>query len=1612
MQSPGASSSLPQKSSAMFYPTITFLLWAMLLFRPATLPQEPAPFAPDQMPAFVSGDSTVYHTLANRLAEDRAGHHHEKLYLQLDRTFFTPGSTVWFKAYLRNASDLMPAVGSQILHVQLLDPRGAVLQEKKILAFDGTAAGDFMLYNTMPGGVYKIKAWTNWMLNTEEAFEREITLQKTVLPNVNLRLEFERKGLGPGDEAVARFDALALNNQPIAGRDIRFTVSLDGKEYQTGTVKTDATGRAWVRFRLPESLDTPDGLLNLQLEHDGRPEAISRPVPILLNRVDLQFFPEGGEMVAGIPTRLGFKAVNEFGKPSDVSGRILDSKGRQVARFESFHNGMGACDLVPQAGERYTAKLTQPVGNVQVFSLPPCRPEGYTLRLLERGAKTLRFEIAGSRPAKVFLAGAVRDQLFFFRECRLADQATTVEVPIESLPPGIASFTLFDEQTQGLAERLVFVNRDRGLQIDIQPDKPQYLPREKVRLNLRVRDGNGTPVQGQFSLAVVDEKMLSYADDKQGHILASLLLEQDVKGKIDEPNFYFDAAEPKADQALDFLLMTQGWRRFCWKKSHLQQYQTPPEMTVLSGQFLKSNKAPWAGRKVQLAPNGPETTTDKNGRFEFKNIDLSQYAYLIFPNGRYLPVYDYQQNLVVYADGQTSRYQTWSVPDATGATTLFGNVTDELGEPLIGVSVAVLNHNKVVKGLITNIDGRFEAQIKPGEYDIRFSYTGYNPSYVNGFEVKAGARTCLNVSLETGAPLSEVAILSERSAIATDKTAGGQTLTAEQIKNLPTRDINAIVTDDAPPIDGGDIMIKSGRSSSTVYYIDGIRVSPAVAEDERKTADIDDLPAGVPADFSNEKELAESVVIMDYKVPIIQKDKTQTGATFTADQIEPRSFAEAKPMPSRPYYDQRRKLRFDQPRDFYAPRYDQGSNDAARSDFRYTLYWNPSVRTDASGKASVEFYTSDAITNFRATLEGISSSGLAGRAEHKFFVEKPVNVQVKTPPYVISGDVLRLDLAVGNKTNHAVSGVVDLNVPAHFKCRNNPPAEVSLAPGETRVIPVEYEIGQSDSTTDALHIRFRVPDAGEDAVELHIPTLDRGYPVKAVMSGQSAQNAFNLKLNDPEEGTLRITLNGYPNALEEVLKGMERMLNQPCGCFEQVSSSNYPNLLVLDLLRQSNRSNPEIETRANAMLASGYQQLAAYECKNGGFDWWGRDPAHEGLTAYGIMEFVDMKRVYPVDQGLIDRSVNWLLSRRDGNGGWKRREDWHGWQSDGVIGAYIAWAVCEAGYGNKFMPEINAAYKDAIQSDDPYRLALLANAMLIIKDPRANELLTRLLKKQEENGAWTGTSHSVTYSSGEGFRVETTSLAALALMKEGKHAAPLAKAMQYIAGAKNEYGYGSTQSTVLALKALTTFARQGAEQDADSRMIVQIDGKRVIEQPFSTRDARRLEIKGLERYVTGENARVEVFFEGGKAVLPFDLEVQYASRMPRNASNCPLAFSTTLENNHVTVGQTVRLSALLRNDGTSLAASPMVVVGIPAGLSLQPWQLKKLMDEKKCDFYEIWDGFAVFHFERLGPGEQRRLDLDLRADLAGSFEAPASQAFLYYQNEQRVWSKPERVVIE
>jgi len=495
------------------------------------------------------------------------------------------------------------------------------------------------------------------------------------------------------------------------------------------------------------------------------------------------------------------------------------------------------------------------------------------------------------------------------------------------------------------------------------------------------------------------------------------------------------------------------------------------------------------------------------------------------------------------------------------------------------------------------------------------------------------------------------------------------------------------------------------------------------------------------------------------------------------------------------------------------------------------------------------------------------------------------------------------------------------------------------------------------------------------------------------------------------EGSLVAKLQVYPNTLDEVMKGMESMLRMPGGCFEQTSSSNYPNLLVLDYLRETGTSMPTIETQAKEYLDVGYKRLVGYESPSGGLDWWGRDPGHEALSAYGLMEFVDMQRVYDVDQALIDRTAKWLLSRKDGKGSWtKNQHALHSWAVAEVTDAYIVWAMTEAGYAKEITKELDKSYQDAIKSEDPYMMALITNALFKANDKRAELLVNELVKLQKKDGSFVGLTSSVTNSTGQSLMVETSSLAVLGMLQTKKYSKEIQMALKAIQGGKNYYGYGSTQGTVLALKAMLQQAKNSKKTSEAGELVVSVNGKKVHSIVYTAEQTEIL-IPNLAPFLKEGEQAVSVEYKGTKTPMPWDLEVIYTTRLPQNSPDCQLSLSTQLPKNKIKMGETIRLTTTLTNISKEGQAMTMAMIGIPAGLSLQPWQLKELQEKKVVDYYELFDGYVVFHYEQLEPNQTKTVHLDLKADVPGSYEAPASSAFLYYTNEHKVWTMPDRMVI-
>src|SRR3989442_1339957 len=230
----------------------------------------------------------------------------------------------------------------------------------------------------------------------------------------------------------------------------------------------------------------------------------------------------------------------------------------------------------------------------------------------------------------------------------------------------------------------------------------------------------------------------------------------------------------------------------------------------------------------------------------------------------------------------------------------------------------------------------------------------------------------------------------------------------------------------------------------------------------------------------------------------------------------------------------------------------------------------------------------------------------------------------------------------------------------------------------------------------------------------------------------------------------------------------------------------------------------ETARRARDLLKNGYARLTGYECKQKGYEWFGGDPGHEALSAYGLMEFRDMAQVYPVEAEMIDRTAKWLLARRDGKGGFQRNPralDSFGGAPQHITDAYIVWALSEAGQDG-IEKELDYVIELAKKSTDPYLIALAAaGAVNGKRHDAAKELLDKLAELQAADGHLDGKEGSITRSGGDPLAAETTALSALAWLKVPTYHQNADRAVQWLVQHRQGAGgWGSTQATILALK--------------------------------------------------------------------------------------------------------------------------------------------------------------------------------------------------------------------
>lgn len=642
-------------------------------------------------------------------------------------------------------------------------------------------------------------------------------------------------------------------------------------------------------------------------------------------RPDVQFFPEGGYLVEGLPAVVACKATDASGRGLDVRGQILNAQNAVVVSgYSSRHAGMGRFAFVPGAGQRYHAHFTLPDGSTADYPLPAAQPSGYTMHIVEMGENFLveaRYRGAPGTPAPgpVQLFTQVRGVAAYpGPRTFTGDAPATWKMPKKNYPNGILHFTLFDAQGAPQCERLAFVqNGAPALRVTVTPDQASYGAHAPVQLTVRVADEAGQPVATNLSVSVSDAG-LSALDPNAETIASNLLLTSDLVGYVENPGYYFRGSAASTAPALDDLLLTQGWRRFVWKEVLAGQAPAvvfgPEQGLSLTGQIVSEHgNRPIANSQLTFLQTRPSknittATTDAQGRFSFIGFPVQDTALITLQARRSQG----GSNVIIRPD-------TGPVPDRQPLPAL-----PSLAAAPAGVAAFVrrsrqaqaadldMHPEKAVRNInLANVSVTAKREAVPRD-DPRRLYGATGGTVIDIASMPA-AQSSMNV----------LQLLQGRVA--------GLTITG------------------TPP----NMSVQIRGQGTPLFILDGQRV------------DIDFISNMSAADV-------ESVEIFKGAEAAIFGGSGGAIAIYTK-RANPNYKGEDKgPAPGIATV----KLPgFYAAREFYQPRYNALLTNPPADPRTSTLYWNPTVRTNAKGEAELHFFTADGSGTFRAVVEGVGLDG-------------------------------------------------------------------------------------------------------------------------------------------------------------------------------------------------------------------------------------------------------------------------------------------------------------------------------------------------------------------------------------------------------------------------------------------------------------------------------------------------------------------------------------------------------------------------------------------------------------------------------------------------------------
>lgn len=1573
----------------------------------------------------------------------------ESILLTTDKPIYQPGHLVHIRSlsldrFTRQASAKQPIV------YEIEDAKGnKVFKHRDTTDEFGVASAEFQLADEVNMGNFKLRAILGNANNGQATTqEKTFVVDRYVLPKFKIEVKLkggeddriQKKYYAPGEMVSGRITAKYIFGKPLTKSRISIKmVTFDVETVELGKAEAILDENGQYNFAMPlptsfagRSFEQGAAPVALQVEvTDGANHTETKAESLLVsnNPILITAVPESGEMIPKLTNRVYLLTSYPDGTPAttsitgNISPAVLNTDKDGIATLELSGNvnqlNLTATDNLGKSGKATVALKQRANGEDSLMVR--------TDRALYKVGEHIDISMIATKNRGSIYVDIIKDRQTILTRALDLDQGKaklSFDLSADLFGTLEVRAYMFGKNADPISDRrIIFVDPADDLQIDAMPVKESFRPGEDAEIAINVRDRFGRPKSAVIDVQVVDEAVFALSEKKPGLEKVFFYLEQELLKPRYEIHSIGDAeivpvndvqdveAQQKRENSAKVLLAAAtevnayslkanyGKEKLASKAGdYYEKYYALNNVkleSVVAGlnkyYATKREGKPDLNRDLQEAVKAgliaQKDITDVWGKkISFTGQMNGNYGYynsvINWPGNESMPFYFQLYGNIKRTAANTSESREFRGDVNINAEYLTygeyaqiaGRLSAEQNKSVTNAIIKArnLSTNKVLTAR-TDRGGAFQFNsVVPGSYEITITAPGYFSTSYSTIQVGARDQAYVAAQLTEGVVIEAVQF---------------QLYGAENSR-----------------MGRGDLMRFEGARG-------GIERKQHIAANAMAEDDAVAAPRlkAVPPAAAMARPMADA--------------REVNKKSLVADK-EPETSATKQPAE----------------KDSQAQNGGGEEGPRIRSYFPETLYVNPKLITDKQGRAMVRIPLADSITTWRMTMLASTKQGALGSNTAGIKVFQDFFIDIDLPVSLTQDDVVSIPVAVYNYLNEPHDVELKLQQEDWFELDGDQAIkQVRVGAGE--VTGASFRIRAQKIGMGKLTVTARLTDrnsqANGDAIARQIEVIPNGQQFNNAINDR-LEGRTSKELNIPDNSineASKIMVKFYPGPLSQVVEGLDSILRMPGGCFEQTSSSTYPNVLVLDYMKTTKKITPEIQVKAEGFVSLGYQKLVTFEVPGGGFSWFGQAPANKILTAYGLMEFADMSRVYEIDQRVIQRTQDWLARQQQGDGSWQPDQNFidegatNNFHNDKVrIAAYIGWALAYSGYKGQAIERAKAYIdKNLNGQEDTYTLAIIANFSVEMKadrnwmDRMMNNMVTKAVEK-DKSASWPMKGNTPMYARGNMAEIETTALAAQALIKWGRNAGLATKALQFLTENKDAYGnWQSTQATILSLKAFLLSQQQGSAADTEGTISVTINGQRIKDLVINRDNNDLMHQLDLKAYTQKGRNQIDLSFQGKGSML-YQIVGRYyqpwdqIGREPGKEKDA-LSIDVKYDRTKLAQDDIATATVTVRNNVNKNVNMVMIDLGIAPGFEVLAEDFQEILNVGdnnklgKLTKFTITAKQVILYFDGLKPSQVLTLKYRLRAKYPIKARTLASKVYEYYNPQISATAKPIDIVV-